>query len=450
MSRKTLAAIAVSFSVASTIALSIMTLHNHDITEVGTTTAGDVSYSMVLNKNTQRIYTGDAVSDNVTGTITNERGNEFQFKHDKMSEVTPFWQDLKVGGYLRNVTPICGITSIEISTSWNATFNIYYGASYDDVDNNYIYLDSEARNHTYDLSEFKPNFFKITVRSSDRGYYNHVEMSELIINYGCAQTNSFVNATSSNETFGTVSGGGTKTVGEEVTLTATPITDYENKIYGVFDGWYDGETLLTNELSYSFTPAFGTYSYNYEAKFVEADSEEFTIGYSLYKKGRTQAWTCSEMIFLQSKSGKYYALKSSGSSDGTQLFEENKVFVSNGYGEGKETNDLLLNSYYDLHEWDFCFDSERTSIANVVRFGTDIKAIDFYLDISDSNYIDANELSTNQGTLYKYDIVDERAGRFTLHLDNFDTWNIGIGIPDGQPTTRKLVVTKVVIHYNHK
>ena len=46
---------------------------------------------------------------------------------------------------------------------------------------------------------------------------------------------------------GNVSGGGVKTKGSSVTITATPASDY------TFSGWYKGDTLVSSQASYTFT-----------------------------------------------------------------------------------------------------------------------------------------------------------------------------------------------------
>lgn len=67
-----------------------------------------------------------------------------------------------------------------------------------------------------------------------------------------------ISVTSNNTKLGVASLAGTALVGEEVTLTATPYGD------AAFDGWYNGDTLVSSENPYTFTV---TGSVNYTAKF---------------------------------------------------------------------------------------------------------------------------------------------------------------------------------------
>ncbi|MCR4911918.1 MAG: hypothetical protein K5925_05275, partial [Bacilli bacterium] len=230
-----------------------------------------------------------------------------------------------------------------------------------------------------------------------------------------------------------------------------------NKNYGIFQGWYDGETKLTDDLSYTFTPTAGTYFYNYEAKFVEADSEEFTIAHRLYYGDNSPANTVSALLL---RNGRYYILASYCAYDwgaevgpDEQTFKENEVFVSYGRGTDKDTNDIYLNrsdnmGVYYKTPGDHSFENR----ALISEFYTEIKTIDFYIDISDFNNINGFDLSIEEhGSLAKCDIIDAKSARVTLYNGDFDYVNnsIAILVPNRQETNRKLVITKVVVHYNH-
>ncbi len=459
MNKRTLATLIISHFLVNVIALSVVTLHGHFIPSINST-FGDASYTLTINKNSNHFNNEATVSGEGTGTITNQRGNEFQFKYDALSiGDADSWQVMETFGYLRNLSPICGITSIEITTYGIHAFNIYYGASYDDVDSNHITIDSAVTHYTYDLSAFLPNFFKITPHVLGPGDMGAPMFTELKINYSCVQTNCWVNATSSNTTYGTVTGGGIYHVGEEVTLTASPITDYEDKVYGIFQGWYDGETLLSNELTYTFTPTLETYSYNCQAKFVEANSEEFTSATRLYYGDGSSADPVSG---LRTRGGRFYILASYSAynlddpsanvgPDGQPFDEENKVFVSVGRGPDKDTNDIYLNRKDNFGV--YWQDSGRTIPAYINDFYSDIESIDFYIDISDPNYINGFELSIDvaDGVLGKYDVVDEKSARVTLYNGyfNYIDNDIAIKVPDRISTSRKLTITKIVIHYKN-
>lgn len=60
---------------------------------------------------------------------------------------------------------------------------------------------------------------------------------------------------------GTVSGGGRKVVGTSVTVVATPAEGYK------FDGWYENDTLVSNNASYTFTASVAR---NLVARFAES------------------------------------------------------------------------------------------------------------------------------------------------------------------------------------
>ncbi len=75
-----------------------------------------------------------------------------------------------------------------------------------------------------------------------------------------AQTQHSLTLTVNDASMGSVTGGGSYVYNQQVTLTATP-----NEHYSFF-GWYDGETLLSQEATYSF--AMPDNSLSYEARFV--------------------------------------------------------------------------------------------------------------------------------------------------------------------------------------
>ncbi len=459
MKKKTLATITISSSLVSIIALGVLAISFPSMSKVRTA-ADNVSYTMTIDKNSHQFNDDVVVSGEGTGTIVNQRGNAIQFRYNALSAGdTETWQVMETYGYLRNISPINGITSIEITTYGKHAFNIYYGASYEDVDNNHITIESAVTNHTYDLSALLPNFFKITPHAVSGEDPGALMIMELNINYGCVQTNCWVNATSATPELGTVTGGGTYTVGEPVTLTASPIIDYENKVYAAFHGWYDGETKLSDNLTYTFTPTIGTYSYNYQARILPADKEEYTSATRLYYSDSS---TADPIAALESKSGEYFLLVSfdnwsgqdgSVDPDGQPYNEEGKVFISRGHGEDRDTNDIYLNRQPNLDGYYFKGPNHENHVY-ARAFDTDIKSIDFYIDISDENNMDGNELTATYATLHKYDIVGGKCTRVTL--SDFEFRNSGgyynwitINVPDHKPVGHDLIISKVVIHYTH-
>ena len=86
------------------------------------------------------------------------------------------------------------------------------------------------------------------------------------VSYGAAFTTGYtLTVTSSDETKGTVSGGGQYVVGRTATITM-------NYISGTFKGWYDGDNLVSKSNPYSFEMPAANISY--EAKFMTKAEEE--------------------------------------------------------------------------------------------------------------------------------------------------------------------------------
>ncbi len=86
------------------------------------------------------------------------------------------------------------------------------------------------------------------------------------ISYGAAFTTAYtLTVTSSDETKGTVSGGGQYVAGRTATITM-------NYISGTFKGWYDGDDLVSKSNPYSFEMPASNVSY--EAKFMTKAEEE--------------------------------------------------------------------------------------------------------------------------------------------------------------------------------
>ncbi len=450
MKKKVLLAAVTSISLVSVVSLGILSsFANKKINLVGTADGG--SYTMQFNNWQSKtiIYDQSSIGSG-TATYVNDNDNAFDIEYYNIKrDDDNHWETIVGSGYVRNLTPICGITKIQIIGA-TVQWEIHYGASISQAEEQYVLSDDESI-HNIDLSAYAPNYFMI--KPHDVASNTNVAVTKMVIYYSCSPTYCEVNATSSNTTFGTVSGGGIYTIGDEVTLTATKASDYENKIYGVFKGWYDGETLLSTSTTYTFTIQSGIPSYNYEAKFVEADSEEFTtptqLYYSTWDVYGTHYVPENYVSFLKSSDGKYFALTSyqddTTLTPDVQPFEENKVFVSNGRGEYYAMIDMYLNKAATL-EASYFTDSTGSTPVEVKRFGTDIEAIDFYLDLSSSNYLDATNISIYNGVLGKYDVSSGKYARFTVVGSNYNK-QIKILIPDDQSTSTKMVVSKVVIHY---
>ena len=235
---------------------------------------------------------------------------------------------------LANVTPGDKATfKIEVSNKSNVTIKYRTIISYSNDDGLFSGLDLTVGDYQFDGTTYKSSWTTlepsedtniasldcVALLPSDAG--NEYQGKTCKINYSieAVQGNAYTeddkyvtfSLSSEDETKGTVTGGGTVEVGDQVTITATPASGY------TFKGWYQGKSLISAENPYTFTVPSNSLSY--VAKFVSEAEEELnkklgitpvidktnlTITYGLYPQSRvSDDNTLSALNALPSQEG---------------------------------------------------------------------------------------------------------------------------------------------------
>ena len=248
-----------SLVVISTIgsALMLCTILLSNSANMLTDTYGGIqTYGVSFNssKNKFHSYTGNTGYNGET-IIKTDLGNNVNFTYHDIKGINTTWHVLGSEGYFYNTDPIHGMDRITLSFKTNnSNYEIFY--SYDDsFDYSQAFISSTNERTTFDFSGYQPNYFKVVNNSG-----SNFNISSVDISLSCINNHPTATLHSENTTMGSVSGGGVKTSGEQVTINATPNQGYR------FVGWYDGEALVSTQPSYSFT--IGNEDISYVARFT--------------------------------------------------------------------------------------------------------------------------------------------------------------------------------------
>ena len=210
----------------------------------------------------RNVYTVEALSDNEAhGTVT--AGGTYKYETQitltattKAGYTFKGWYD---GETLKSTEEVCTVTvegAATYTAKWTANTNTkylvrYYVQSLDDPDTYQKREEVEKTGTTGTTATAEIKEF--THFTHDGGAYSSSVLSATIKGDGSTVLKVFytrdsytVEAVSDNETYGTVTAGGTYKYGKEITLTATPKAGY------TFLGWYEGETLVSSNAEFTF------------------------------------------------------------------------------------------------------------------------------------------------------------------------------------------------------
>ncbi len=269
MKKKLLSSFLVSFSV-SALLISLLFASN---TNLFSLSQADSNYAIRFDSSTNKFhsYTGNTAYDGTT-TIKTNLGNDIEFEYYQIKGIAATWHVLGSDGYFYNTDPVHGIESIDLTFKTNdANYSIYY--SRDRSFDHHIELSSSTSSNTlFNFDGYLPNYFKIINTSN-----SNLNISSITLRHSCLNTYPLLSISSNDETMGTVSGGGTKITGENVTITATPKAGYR------FVGWYDDKSnLISSNASYSFLMGdddlFYVARFTYESYNLVIESESLEKG----------------------------------------------------------------------------------------------------------------------------------------------------------------------------
>ncbi len=220
------------------------------------TRASGGSYGISFNssKNKFHSHTGNTPYDGDALIHTN-LGSGVRFNYYQIKGVATTWHVLGSGGYFCNTDPIHGMESIDLSFKTDgAPYVIEYSRD-DSFSESRNFTSTTSSHQIFNFDGYLPNYFKITNLSGA-----NFNISSMDISLTCLNNFPILSLTSENETMGSVSGGGVKIAGENITINASANIGYR------FVGWYKGETLISDNANYSFT--IGNDDLSYVARFT--------------------------------------------------------------------------------------------------------------------------------------------------------------------------------------
>ncbi len=295
-----------------------------------------VSYGVSFSSTKNKFFSGTGTEDHDgEATIKTDLGNDISFTYATLAGgSSSVWHLVKPGGYFYNTTPIHGLEEISfVSTAQDKEFVLSWG-----YDTNYTLGSATLTSSTTStISTFNasyPTYFKVVnIGDSNLSFKN--------INIGLSCNNNYpkLTVTSEDEEKGTASGGGTKIAGQNVTITASPKSGYR------FVGWYDGESLVSDQKSYTFNMENADLSYvarfTYQSYNLVVNTESSQKGDVSDSSG---SYDYLEEVTIQAFANDGYSF--SGWYDGSSLISSDNPYTFNMPHANKTyTAKFSTNSY---------------------------------------------------------------------------------------------------------
>lgn len=318
------------------------------------TKAGNESYRIAFDSTKNRLHepSGNTAYDG-EATVKTELGSEIGFSYYQLKGTNTSWHVLGEGGYFYNTDSIHGIESISITfnTNKDASYSIFYS---DDSSFEYSksFTATSGVNTTFDFEGYKPNYFKLVNTSG-----SNLNIKSMEISFSCL--NNYPNLILSNENkdMGRVSGGGKKKAGDRITITATPNKGYK------FVGWYDGDTLVSNDASYSFVIGNDDIAYSarltYESYNLVVTSEDETKG----TVSGAGSYNYLDNVAIEAAANEGYTF--AGWYDGETL-----VSTNNPYEFTMPYNDVIYVARFSTNEYSLSLANENEDLGSISGAGT--------------------------------------------------------------------------------
>lgn len=241
---------------SSIIAIATLVLTSTNPNPLSRTNANIKSYGITFDSGRNKFHehTGITAYDG-DATIKTDLGNSIGFTYYQLMGLKNTWHVLANGGYFYNTDPIHGMQSITLSFN---TDGASYSVSYSNdksLNQTKNFTSKKGATETFDFDGYQPNYFKILNTSG-----KNLNIPSIRVSLSCLNNYPTVSLANENVDMGTIEGGGVKKAGSWVTLNATPKKGYK------FLGWYDNDTLISSDSSYTFT--IGNDDLSYVAKFT--------------------------------------------------------------------------------------------------------------------------------------------------------------------------------------
>ncbi len=242
---------------ASIIAIVALVLTSTNPNPLSRINANIKSYGITFDSGRNKFHEHEGITAYGGNSIVKtDLGNDIGFTYYQlMGGIKSTWHVLANGGYFYNTDPIHGMQSITLSFNTDgASYSVSYSndTSFDQTKN---FTSKKGGTETFDFDGYQPNYFKILNTSG-----TNLNIPSIRVSLSCLNNYPTVNLANENVDMGTIEGGGVKKAGSSVTLTATPNKGYR------FLGWYENDTLISSESTYTF--AIGNDDLSYAARFT--------------------------------------------------------------------------------------------------------------------------------------------------------------------------------------
>ena len=246
------------------------------------TNADNESYQINFNSSKNKLHSCfDGKGYDGEAAIKTDLGSDISFSYHNVKGSNGIWQSLNSDGYFSNIDPIHGMESISlVFTSSDVSYSIFYSGD-ESFEKSKSFMSKIGLSNSFNFDGCKPNYFKLVNGDLSKD----LDIASIRISLSCQNSYHTISLLSNDESMGTVSGGGVKKVGSEVTITATANEGY------IFKGWYDETNLISKENPYEFTmpsndcvitARFLSESDVKHATFPIISDDDKTIKYGLY------------------------------------------------------------------------------------------------------------------------------------------------------------------------
>ena len=388
-------------------------------------------YSIVLETNKNKIGEGTfspTITHSGNGFATTELGNPVAFEYDSVYNPTNYWQTIKAGGYITNTQPIMGMSSISLTkSSVDASLGVYWSNTTTFTSERYVLFDtSSPLNVTSDFGGYMPNYLKIMAIAD-----SSIENGK--IEFCCSNNYPILSLVNESPSLGTVSGAGTYSIGEEITIVATSNTG------NYFVGWFTGETSISSSASYTFTmPAYDVTLHAFFDSFSDIGSVEegSTVQFGTYPQSKV-----IDDVLISSLNTSAGALPSSSDSQSwtdygyyisgyvssymwyIDLVNEEDEYRGVYFTSYRPSSTIKPSSYLDSYQ-----DDNSYYISNVYWFKHEPITWKVLNVLSDKAFLMADLVLDSQD--YHYSDDDRTVGGSTVYSNNYEHSHIRLWLND--------------------
>ncbi|MDY3904602.1 MAG: DUF6273 domain-containing protein [Candidatus Enteromonas sp.] len=368
---------------ASIIAIATLVLTSANPNPLSRTNANLKSYGITFDSGRNKFHehTGITAYDG-NATVKTDLGNDIGFTYYQLMGLKNTWHVLANGGYFYNTDPIHGMQSITLSFNTDgASYSVSYSndTSFNQLKN---FTSKKGGIETFDFDGYQPNYFKIINTSG-----KNLNIPSIRVSLSCLNNYPTVNLINENMDMGAIEGGGVKRAGSIVTLTATPNKGYR------FLGWYDNESLISSDSSYTFI--IGNDDLSYVAKFTY-ESYDLVVESESTEKG-TVSESSGKYDYLDNVS--INATANKGYSFDGWYSESTLVSKENSYTFAMPYSNVTYTAKFNTNKYVLSLNNENESLGSISGEGTFLYGSDVTITATPNTGVSFLGWYGNDGTL---------------------------------------------------